>query len=54
MQGKASFKQLDNQVARLAVKLPNGDLDQQSRAVASCMGGGTGLVEDEEDEDELR
>jgi hypothetical protein len=30
---------LDNQVARLAVRLPQGDLNQQSRAIDAFMGG---------------
>lgn len=39
VQGKQAFKHMDNQLARLAMKLPVGDLAQQARALDAVMGG---------------
>jgi hypothetical protein len=53
-QGKQSFKQLDNQLARLAVKLPQGDLAGQARALAAVQGGrDPNKTEEQQEEDEL-
>jgi hypothetical protein len=40
------------QVARLALKLPMGDVGEQGRIIASLMGGGSGQPEEEEEEQE--
>eukprot|EP00879_Flechtneria_rotunda_P005030 GHRR01005306.1.p1 GENE.GHRR01005306.1~~GHRR01005306.1.p1 ORF type:complete len:315 (+),score=87.96 GHRR01005306.1:217-1161(+) len=54
VQSKAAFKQLDNQLARLAVKLPQGDLAEQSRVLGAMMGGrDPSKTEEQEEEEEL-
>jgi ABC-type transport system involved in cytochrome bd biosynthesis fused ATPase/permease subunit len=54
LQGKASFKQLDNQLARLAVKLPQGDLAGQARKLAAVQGGrDPNKTEEQQEEEEL-
>lgn len=54
LQGKSCFKLMDTQVARLAVKLPQGDLSQQARAIAAVMGGrDPNKTAEQEAEDEL-
>lgn len=52
VQGKGCFKHMDAQLARLAVKLPQGDVVQQARAAAAVMGGRdpNKIVEQEEEE----
>lgn len=40
------------QVARLALKLPMGDVGEQGRIIASLMGGGSGQPEEEEEQEE--
>ncbi|KAF6259209.1 gamma-soluble NSF attachment protein-like protein [Scenedesmus sp. NREL 46B-D3] len=52
VQGKQSFKQLDNQLARLAVKLPQGDLAGQARALAAAQGGRDPNKSEEQHEEE--
>jgi len=43
---------MDTQLARLAVKLPQGDLSQQARVVAAVMGGRDPNKTDEQEEEE--
>ncbi len=52
LQGKQAFKHLDNQLARLAVKLPIGDLAQQARAASAVMGGQDPNKSAEQEEEE--
>jgi hypothetical protein len=54
LQGKQSFKQLDNQLARLAIKLPQGDLAGQARTLAAVQGGrDPNKTEEQQEEEEL-
>ncbi len=51
---KSVFKHLDSQVARLALKLPTGDMEQLARQVEALMGGADPDAEgDAASEDEL-
>lgn len=52
VQAKGCFKHMDTQLARLAVKLPQGDLSQQARVVAAVMGGRDPNKTDEQEEEE--
>lgn len=54
LQGKQAFKHMDNQLARLAVKLPVGDLAQQARSLNAVMGGrDPNKTAEQEEEEEL-
>ncbi|WIA40993.1 hypothetical protein OEZ86_004636 [Tetradesmus obliquus] len=54
VQAKQSFKQLDNQLARLAVKLPQGDLAGQARVLAAVQGGrDPNKTQEQQEEEEL-
>lgn len=54
VQGKGCFKHMDAQLARLAVKLPQGDVSQQGRAAAAVMGGrDPNKTDEQQEEDEL-
>jgi hypothetical protein len=54
LQGKGCFKHMDTQLARLAIKLPQGDVGQQARAAAAVMGGrDPNQTEEQQEEEEL-
>lgn len=54
VQSKGCFKHMDTQLARLAVKLPQGDVAQQGRAAAAVMGGrDPNKTAEQEEEEEL-
>ncbi len=47
---KQVFRHLDNQVSRLALKLPTGQFDKMSALVQQAMGGGRDEEEEQEDD----
>lgn len=49
---RSIFKYLDNQVARLALKLPVGDFAKMSKDIAQVLGGHDVVDGDEDEEDE--
>lgn len=52
LQAKGCFKHMDASLARMAVKLPQGDVSQQGRAAAAVMGGRDPNKTDEQQEEE--